>query len=227
MRISPETDLSKTSVLAKAKSNSSAWPPSAGAPAAGTPTPPQISESEAASRRAAAAAADAVLASAFPLKSRPSAPDAMPSGASGSWTPRNSIPQVILFGTAQGSDCGSGHCQCGVQGMKARRACKLQHHVTAHPRNTQSQLCLVAYETYRRIRQTKKPSSVTQPKARLLRMQTLMSVRQESPDKLRGASVDAAWTQAVVPDLPSGLREDRNKVATDIADLVRQVSQVD
>ena len=63
----------------------------------GTPTPPQISESEAASRRAAAAAADAVLASAFPLKSRPSAaPDA--GGGSGSGqlrTPRNSLPQVL------------------------------------------------------------------------------------------------------------------------------------
>ena len=63
----------------------------------GTPTPPQISESEAASRRAAAAAADAVLASAFPLKSRPSAPDAVPGGSGApSRTPRNSLPQVAL-----------------------------------------------------------------------------------------------------------------------------------
>ena len=52
-------------------------------------------------------------------------------------------------------------------------------------------------------------------------------VRQESPDKLRGASVDAAWTQAVVPELPSGLREDRSTVATGIADLIRQVSRAD
>ena len=51
-------------------------------------------------------------------------------------------------------------------------------------------------------------------------------MRQESPDKLRGASVDAAWTQAVVPELPSGLREDRSTVATDIADLIRQASRV-
>ena len=36
--------------------------------------------------------------------------------------------------------------------------------------------------------------------------------------------MDAAWTQAVVPELPSGLREDRNTVATNIADLIRQAS---
>ena len=35
--------------------------------------------------------------------------------------------------------------------------------------------------------------------------------------------MDAAWTQAVVPELPSGLREDRNTVATNIADLIREV----
>ncbi len=76
-------------------------PPAGSTSAVGTPTPPQISESEAASRRAAAAAADAVLASAFPLKSRGApvgASDAHGSGGGSALrTPRNAIPLVRLL----------------------------------------------------------------------------------------------------------------------------------